>query len=128
MINHLIENESISEVCVVKKKLEELIDLYHSDLITNKEYNIQRQKILEEGIPDQNSLIATILSNGYVYLLFSIVGIIIYGYIASIRYGTVQDYLESELFWDFFIPFGLLFFVVFFLKSLWMIRSTKRSH
>lgn len=112
----------------MKKKLEELIDLYHSDLITNKEYNIQRQKILEEGIPNQNSLIATILSNGYVYLLFSIVGIIIYGYIASIRYGTVQDYLESELFWDFFIPFGLLFFVVFFLKSLWMTRSTKRSH
>ena len=40
----------------MKKQLEELLDLFHSDLITKEEYDAQRQKILENGFFEHDNV------------------------------------------------------------------------
>ena len=107
----------------MKKQLEELIDLYHSDLITKEEYNIQRQKILDEGVTGQEKIVAVNQSNALLPLLLSLLGFILFIYLGNVPYRLLLEYINIEAFWDFFIPFGLVLFFGFFLRYLWVIWS-----
>lgn len=112
----------------MKKQLEELIDLYHSDLITKEEYNIQRQKILDDGVTRQEKIVTVNQSNLFIPLLLSLAGFIFFIYLGTIPYRLLLEYINLEPFWDFFIPFGLVLFLGFFLRYIWVIWSTSKKN